>query len=327
MVSNELGIVLLVFASVTMAVFAVSGLVNLLRGRGLGPELERRLRDLERPRDDGPSRVSIMRDAMRSEIPALDRLLRNIKFADRVERLLVQAGSTLATSEFFLVTAVVGLAVFLVLRLLIVIPWPVAVVAALAGASLVPFWITHQRARRYRLIREQLPEALDLMASSLRAGHAYTAAVQVVAEELEEPIAAEFQVMVDQYRVGLGQRECMTALVERVDMPDLRLFSTAVLIQLETGGNLAEVLERLAEVIRARFRLAGQVRAITAEGRLSGAILGALPIAVGVIITLLNAEYLKPLFKEPFGLLMIGAAILLELIGFIWIRRIVEVRT
>ncbi len=132
--------------------------------------------------------------------------------------------------------------------------------------------------------------------------------------------------MTDQYRVGLGQRECLNLLIERVDTPDLRLFATAVLIQLESGGNLAEVLEKLAEVIRARFRLAGQVRAITAEGRLSGAILGLLPIAVGIVITLLNPEYLKPLFTEIPGLLMLAAAVVLELVGFLWIRRIVEVR-
>jgi tight adherence protein B len=147
----------------------------------------------------------------------------------------------------------------------------------------------------------------------------------VVAEEIPDPLASEFQRMIDQYRVGLGQRECLNLLIERVDTPDLRLFATAVLIQLESGGNLAEVLEKLAEVIRARFRLAGQVRAITAEGRLSGAILGLLPIAVGIAITILNPEYLKPLFTEKAGLLMLGAAVVLELAGFLWIRRIVEV--
>ena len=163
------------------------------------------------------------------------------------------------------------------------------------------------------------------MVSSLRAGHAYTAAVQVAAEELDDPLAGEFQLMADQYRMGLGQRECLKLLLERVNTPDLRLFATAVLIQIETGGNLAEVLERLAEVIRARFKLAGQIQAITAEGRLSGAILGFLPIAVGITITILNPEYLKPLFSERLGIAMLAVALGLEFLGFLWIRRIVEV--
>jgi tight adherence protein B len=323
--SNELIIALFTFGFVLTGIVAARQVMRGLKG-GMDPELEARIRDLERPREATESRISILRQTVRSEIPTLDRWLKQIKFTARIERLLMQAGSAMATSEFLLFSALIAVATLLTARVALSIPWPGAVALALVGASVLPLLLIQRRASRYRRLTEQLPETLELMASSLRAGHAYTAAVQVVAEELEDPIAGEFQVMVDQYRVGLDQRACLNLLVERVDIPDLRLLATAVLIQLESGGNLAEALDKLADVIRARFKLAGQVRAITAEGRLSGAILGALPIVVGVIITLLNPEYLKPLFRNPIGLMMVVMAVVLEFAGFMWIRRIVAVR-
>jgi tight adherence protein B len=318
-------IALLTFGFATTAALAARHVVNKLRGGG-DPELEARIRELERPRDDSWKRISILRHAVRSEIPAFDRWLRGVKSTARIERLLAQAGSAMSTGEFLLFAALITVATLLLARAVLGIPWPGALALGLVGAGVLPLLTAHRRNSRYRRLTEQLPETLELMSSSLRAGHAYTAAVQVVAEELEDPIAGEFQVMVDQFRVGLDRRACLNLLVERVDIPDLRLFATAVLIHSESGGNLAEAFEKLAEVIRARFKLAGQVRAITAEGRLSGAILGALPIVVGVIISLLNPEYLKPLFRQPAGLLMIATAVVLEFVGFLWIRRIVAVR-
>jgi tight adherence protein B len=322
---NPLIIALLTFGFVLTGVLAARQVMRVLKG-GSDPEFEARLRELERPRQAPESRISILRQTVRSEIPTLDRWLKQIKLTARIERLLMQAGSAMPVSEFVLFSALVAMAMLAIARLAMGLPWLAAAGMALIGACLLPLWMVNRRRNRYRRLTEQLPETLELMASSLRAGHAYTAAVQVVAEELEDPIAGEFQVMADQYRVGLDQRACLNLLVERVDIPDLRLLATAVLIQLETGGNLAEALERLSDVIRARFKLAGQVRAITAEGRLSGAILGALPLVVGVIITLLNPEYLKPLFRHPVGLMMLVAAVVLEFAGFLWIRRIVAVR-
>ena len=318
--STSLLIAIVTFGFVVTAFMAVRAMVAAIRG-GLDPELEARLRDLETPRDGSRSRITILREAMRSELPGW---LRSFRVAERIERLLVQSGSTLSPAELLLAVVIAGGA-GASLAVAGRLPWGSALALGLLAATAPLFWLRIQRARRLRRLTAQLPEALDLMVSSLRAGHAYTAAVQVVAEEIPDPLASEFQRMTDQYRVGLGQRECLNLLIERVDTPDLRLFATAVLIQLESGGNLAEVLEKLAEVIRARFRLAGQVRAITAEGRLSGAILGLLPVAVGIVITLLNPEYLKPLFAETAGLIMLAAAVVLELAGFLWIRRIVEV--
>lgn len=318
--TTSLLLAIVTFGFVVTGFLAARAFVGAIRG-GLEPEVEARLRELESPRDGSRSRITILREAMRSEIPGW---LRSFRLVDRIERLLVQSGSTLSPAELLLALVIAGGAgasIAVASRL----PWGSALALGLLTATAPLFWLRIQRARRLQKITAQLPEALDLMVSSLRAGHAYTAAVQVVAEEIPDPLAGEFQRMTDQYRVGLGQRECLNLLIERVDTPDLRLFATAVLIQLESGGNLAEVLEKLAEVIRARFRLAGQVRAITAEGRLSGAILGLLPIAVGIAITILNPEYLKPLFTEKAGLFMLGAAVVLELAGFLWIRRIVEV--
>jgi tight adherence protein B len=311
---------ILTFGFVVTGFYALRLLVRAVRG-GLDPEVEARLRELEGPLDSARNRITILRAALPGEIPAW---LRDPRFTVRLERLLTQSGSTLSPGELVLALFVSG-GVGASLAVVSGLPVGSVLAAGLLAATIPLFVLRLQRGRRFRKLTAQLPGALDLMVSSLRAGHAYTAAVQVAAEELDEPIAGEFQLMSDQYRMGLGQRECLKLLLERVNTPDLRLFTTAVLIQIETGGNLAEVLERLAEVIRARFKLAGQVRAITAEGRLSGAILGLLPIAVGITITILNPEYLKPLFSERVGLIMLGVALGLEFLGFLWIRRIVEV--
>jgi tight adherence protein B len=310
----------LTFGFVVSGFYALRLAVRTIRG-GLDPGVEARLRELEAPLDGPRSRITILRNVARGEVPAW---LRSPELVSRLERLLVQAGSTLSPGELVLALVVsfgVGASLGVVLRL----PWLSVAATGLLAAAVPIIVLRVKRARRFRKLTAQLPEALDLMVSSLRAGHAYTAAIQVAAEELEDPLAFEFQTMSDQYRMGLGQRECMKLLLERVNTPDLRLFATAVLIQIETGGSLAEVLEKLADVIRARFKLAGQIRAITAEGRLSGAILGLLPIAVGIIITILNPEYLKPLFSERLGQVMLAAALVLEFLGFLWIRRIVEV--
>jgi len=319
-VGSALFVACLTFGFVVTGFYALRTALRAIRG-GLDPEVEARLRELEGMNDRGRSRITILRAALPGELPAW---LRNPRFHARLERLLVQSGSTLSPGELVLALGVafgVGASLAVVGRL----PWPSILAAGLLAATLPLFALRILRARRFRKLTAQLPEALDLMVSSLRAGHAYTAAIQVAAEELDDPLAGEFQLMSDQYRMGLGQRECLKLLLERVNTPDLRLFATAVQIQMETGGNLAEVLEKLAEVIRARFKLAGQVRAITAEGRLSGVILGLLPIAVGITITILNPEYLKPLFSERVGMVMLVMALALEFLGFLWIRRIVEV--
>jgi tight adherence protein B len=315
-----LWIAALTFGFVVSGFYALRLAVRAVRG-GLDPEVEARLRELEGPSDGARSRITILRAALPGEIPAW---LRDPRLTVRLDRLLVQSGSTLSPGELVLALAVTG-GVGMSLAVVAGLPFASVLAAGLLTATLPIGILRMKRARRFRKLTAQLPGALDLMVSSLRAGHAYTTAVQVAAEELDDPLASEFQLMADQYRMGLGQRECLKLLLERVNTPDLRLFATAVLIQIETGGNLAEVLEKLADVIRARFKLAGQIQAITAEGRLSGAILGLLPIAVGITITILNPEYLKPLFSERLGLAMLVIALGLEFLGFLWIRRIIEV--
>jgi tight adherence protein B len=164
------------------------------------------------------------------------------------------------------------------------------------------------------------------MTGALRSGMAFTGALQVVAEESPDPVSTEFRMVFEEHRLGLSLRESLEALTERIDSTELRLFVTAVLIQKDTGGNLAEVLEGTAYVIRDRFRILGDVRTITAQARLSGVILTLLPIFMAIFLMIVVPDYLRTLVKDPVGPYLIATAVFLQIVGYIAIRRIVDIK-
>ena len=184
------------------------------------------------------------------------------------------------------------------------------------------------RIRSYELAAKMqlaAPEALDLLSRALRAGHAFQTAMGMVADEMRAPVGPEFKRMFDQQNFGLPLREAMTELTERVPLVDVKFFATAVAIQRDTGGNLAEILDNLAHVVRERFKILRQVRVHTAHGRFTGYVLLALPAALGVALSFINPEHMDLLFRERMGQMMIVGAIVMQTIGYFWIRKVIKI--
>ena len=197
--------------------------------------------------------------------------------------------------------------------------------AALAGLWFPLMYVKRLKKRRLRRFEEQFPEAIDLLGRSIRAGHAFPTGLKVVGEESPDPMATEFRQIFDEQKFGLPLEDSLLGLADRIDMVDVRIFVTAILIQREVGGNLAEILDKISYTIRERFTLQRQIRVYTAQGRLTGYNLAALPILLGLAIAALNPEYMAILYEEPMGKVLIAAAAVLQLLGFLLIRRIIDI--
>jgi len=268
--------------------------------------------------------ASILRDELLSQIPTLHKGLSRLKLAHKLDRLLKQADSPMRVGELLLFTLVLGLVGFGVGYFLGRSPIS-GVVGCCALASLPIINVVRRKRKRVGAFVAQFPDALDLMTSALRAGHAFTGAIQLVAEEMPDPLSTEFKSTFDEQNLGLSFKEALMNLAERVDSMDARFFVIAMVIQRETGGNVAEILEKIGYTIRERFKMLGQLRALTADARLSGIVLALLPVAVGLIILLINPSYIMFLFKDPTGRTMLGLAMGMMVLGYVWIRRIVNI--
>jgi tight adherence protein B len=269
--------------------------------------------------------ASILRDDTLSSVAAFDRVLRRFSVAERVRALITQADVRMQVGTFILITLVLGLLGGFIATLGSKIWWAFPVGALAVGW--IPYFVLYRKKEtRRRMFERQFPDALDLMTGSLRSGMAFTAALQMVADECPDPVSSEFRIVFEETRLGMSLRESFGELTKRVDSAELRLFVTAVLIQKETGGNLAEILDGAAFVIRDRFRILGDVRTITAQGRLSGMILTLLPLGMCGALLFLAPDYLKTLVKDPVGPYLIGSAAFLQIVGFYFIRRIINVK-
>ena len=241
-----------------------------------------------------------------------------------VETALRQAAMTWSLGTFLLIT--VGLALgFAMFAMVATGIFALAVISAGVGAILPLMYVRHKRDQRMQAFEEALPDALDLLARAIRAGHPIGSGIKIVADEAQEPVASEFLQTFEEQRFGLPFDDTMLALAVRIPLIDLRMLVTAILIQREVGGNLAEVLDNLGEVIRQRFTVHRQLRVHTAQGRMSGYVLAVLPIAVASFIYMANPEYIGLLFKHQLGQLMLTGAVCMQLIGFYWIRRIINI--
>jgi tight adherence protein B len=165
-----------------------------------------------------------------------------------------------------------------------------------------------------------------MFARSLRAGHSFTGAIQLVAQEMPDPIGPEFSKVFEEQNLGIPLRQALIGMTDRVDILDVKFFVTAILIQRETGGNLAEIIDKIAYVIRERFRVQGQLKIFTAQARISGTILALLPVGMAVLLGILNPEYMKPLWFEKTGKIMIAAAVIMQILGFLVIRKIIRIK-
>jgi tight adherence protein B len=287
--------------------------------------VRRRLGELTQVVSEETGEASILRDEALSSIPALDELLRRFYLSKKLGSLLVQADVSMRVATFVLITLLIAFLGGLVAFAATKWAWMGLVGAVLVGS--IPFWIVYRKKEtRRRMFEKQFPDALDLMTGALRSGMAFTGALQVVSEESPDPVATEFRIVFEEHRLGLSLRESLNSMTERIDSTELRLFVTAVLIQKDTGGNLAEILEGTAYVIRDRFRILGDVRTITAQARLSGIILTILPLVMAAALLVIVPDYMKTLVKDPVGPYLIGVAAALQIVGFLAIRKIVDIK-
>lgn len=260
-----------------------------------------------------------------SEVEFLnDALLRFHRFSTPIKRKLVQADMSISVGTLLLGTGCLALLVGLAGAWLTHMPW---FGVALGGlASFVPYGIVKQKAaKRILLFEEQFPEALDLVSRALRAGHAFTTGLAMVAEESPQPVAGEFRTLYEQQNFGMPVPDAMRAFAERIPLLDARFFVTAVLTQRDAGGNLAEILDNLASVIRERFKVKRQVRVMTAHARITGWVLACLPPALAVAFMVRSPEHIMLLVNDPLGVKMIVGAIALQVLGTLIIRRLVDI--
>jgi tight adherence protein B len=314
---------LIVLLCVT-AIGVVEGLRQLIHwsGEKRRGELQRRLQSVVGA--PGSGGATLLRKGRLAASPALDAVLRVIPLARRAELLLEQADSRFTVAQLFGWTALAGcagLALGAVLRTGVLIGLAFAVV----GLTIPFLLLTVARAKRSNRLSEQLPEALEMMSRSLRAGHALTSAFEVVATEMPEPVSVEFARAFESQRLGLSVDRAIVQMTERAPgNRDLKIFAVSAVIQRETGGNLAEILGNIAETIRARYRFYGKLRALTAEGRASAVVLGALPIVVTVVLRIVNPKYFLVLLSGS-GRVILLFAILSWLVGLVWLVSLTKV--
>lgn len=257
-------------------------------------------------------------------VGGLDRVISDRDFSDELARELVQADLRITVSEYILIRAAVVLTGFLVGVLLTGNPGA-GIILAVTGFFLPQIYIRRRRDKRMEVFATQLEDVLILGVGALRAGHSFLQALIIVVEEIPAPASQEFSRVVREVGLGLSLSEALGNLVRRIDSDDLDMIVTAVNIQQEVGGDLAEILDTISETIRERVRIEGEIRVLTTQQRYTGYVLGLLPVGLAVIIYFLNPEYITPLFKPGPLLAIPAAAVVLELIGFMIIQRIVDI--
>ena len=267
---------------------------------------------------------TLVKGQVKGVLPGLDRLASETRYGSWLARLIDQSGAKIGVSTILLASIGLGAALAFLVAAVVREPWGVLPGFALGAA--VPFIVLlRKRTLRVRRFEEQFPEALDTLSRAIKAGHAFTTAMGMVADEAPDPIGPEFRKTFDEQNFGLPLKDALNNLAVRVGLLDVRFFVTAVLIQRETGGNLSEILENLAYVVRERFKILRQVRVYTAHGRMTGYVLMALPAALAVALKFINPEHIDLLFSERLGRLMLMGVVVMQTIGYLWIRKIVSI--
>ena len=315
-------VALLLFAFFALVGYAVSGWAQ--DREETKEALGRRLTTMTGAPVGGAS-AALIKDRRLSRIGPLNVLLQQLGVTKNLVRVIRQAGLQKRVGEVVLYMLLLAAAAFLLVTLFVGKTAFAAMAAVIAG--LLPLMIVLRlRRKRLALFGEQLPDALDLIRAALQAGHGFLSALQVVAEEFPDPIASELTEVAEEIRLGLTVREALQHLTERMEDPNLPILATGVVITQEVGGNLAEVLDNISYTIRERFKLLREVRVLTAQGRLSGMVLTALPFFVAVALILFNPEYFRPMMESKQGLYMTGYGLCSIVLGHILIQRIVRIK-
>ncbi len=257
----------------------------------------------------------------------MERFIDGLDVAQKLQIQMQQAGLDWTPMKFLILAVIFSFIGGLIgLRFPIIGYGITSVVFGLAFATLPYLYVRRTRTKRLAKLEEQFPEALEFLARSMRAGHAFTISLEMLGEELPEPLGQEFRTLFNEQNLGAALEVALTNLANRVPLLDMRFFASSVLLQKQTGGNLAEILTRLAEVIRERFRLKGQVKAASAHGRLTATILMLMPIFTMFALLVVSPGYLQGMAKDPDGRYLIGFAILGQLLGNYFIRRIINIK-
>jgi tight adherence protein B len=314
---------LVVFMAVGLGVVSLALLAESLREIRRRRDFRRQLESVtSEPGGDPALAASVLRE--REQATGLDSVLTVLPQARDLKVLLEQADLNWTPGTFLTISlglaAALGASAFIMSGRLLP-----TVLAAGVGLVFPYFYVKRLKRRRIRRFEEQFPEAIDLLGRSIRAGHAFPTGLKVVAEESPDPMGTEFRQIFEEQKFGLPLEDSLLGLADRIDLVDVRIFVTAILIQREVGGNLAEILDNIAYTIRERFTLQRQIRVFTAQGRLTGYILAAMPILLGLAITALNPTYMQILFDEPMGRALIALAAILQFIGFMIIRKIIDI--
>jgi tight adherence protein B len=312
-----------ILLGIFLALFVgVASLLYLLLGERRGrKEMRRRMETIRRAAED-------VREEGRADsayLGEIDEYLGRWPVARDLQLFLTQAGSDWSPATLLAACLVLVAAAFFIGFLL---GFPILIlVTAMGLAAVCPVgYLYYKRYRRFSQFERQFPEALDILSRAVRAGYAFTTGLQLIADEMPDPIAGEFRRTFEQQNLGLPLRDAFYNLSLRVPLPDVRIFVSTMQIQSETGGNLAETLDNLSRIVRERFRLLRQVRTYTAEGRLSLYILSAIPPFTVVVLYLVSPHYIQRLLDDPLGPYLIGGAIFLQVIGYLVIRKIVNIK-
>ena len=310
-------------------IFAV--VAALIFGLGLswdkGDERIEKLRDrlmLVEQAEQRESRASLtlIRDDLLSEIPALHRWLNQMGRGTALKLWLRQAGTEMRPGKFLMLCG--GFSLIGGLLALIWLPWYGFAAGALAGT--LPYaQVGHRRTKRLEGFQAQFPDAIDLLVRASRAGHPPSAALELICQEMPEPTAGEFRQLFDQQRFGLPLRDCLLNLAERIPLVDVQFFATSMIIQRESGGNLAEILEKLSHLIRERVKIMRQVKTHTAQGRMTMWVLVAMAPVMLIVMLFLNRSLTLPLFQDPMGQAMLGGAAVMQIVGIFLLRKIVAI--
>jgi tight adherence protein B len=312
-----------IFGTILLFLQGCAAAHRLLSPRGTDRAVER-IKQWSTPTQTGE--LDIVKKDVLSDIPWLNELLATARRFQPFRTLHRQADSKTPLGIFVLATPLLGLLGLIGSMWMLDVPFVLALVPAALCGSVPAGYLYWLKAQRMKQFERQLPEALELVSRALKAGHAFSVGLKLVGEEAADPIGIEFRRVFDEVSMGVALPQALQNMTERLESVDLRFFVTSVLVQRETGGNLAEIIDSLAELIRKRFELQLKVRALSAEGRFSGIILFCLPIVVGMLLFQMNPEYMGLLFKDPIGQTMVMVGSSLMVTGAFVMKRIIAIK-
>ena len=319
---------LLVFVIVAVCFFVAASLIDERNSRAR--LMRERLNAAQKPSEREPSEeLALLRDETLSKIPAFDQLLKRSQRVTQLQDMISQADMQYRVGNFLVICGVSGLTLGAILFI-----WsrssqyaPILGWVGLILGFVMPYgYLSYRRTQRFDKFEELFPEAIDTLSRAVRAGHAFTTALELIANEVSEPVAGEFRKLFEEQKFGLPVRDALLNMVDRVPLVDVKFFVTAVMLQRETGGNLAEILDNLSYVIRERFKVLRQVRVYTAQGRLTMMLLMGLPPVIVTVMWLMNPQFIMPLFTDPIGHVLLVAGLTLQTIGYFVIRKVIRIQ-